>query len=168
MAAPEFGAEEQENADTLIGLALREDWGDDGDITSKATISRSASVNVVARRPGVLAGLPILVRLCWRMEPASMSNFFVKTEIGCGRANCVARITGLERTLLAVKRIALNFLQRLSGVATLTALYVERVKDTGVFIFDTRKTTPGWRRLEKYAVLCGGSQTIVLGCSTQS
>jgi nicotinate-nucleotide pyrophosphorylase (carboxylating) len=160
MLAPKFGAEEEENVDILITLALREDLGEVGDITSKATIPASdlGKGDLVARRPGVVAGLPILARLCGRMQPALHCELFRQDGDRVRPGDRIARVTGNERTLLSFERVALNFLQRLSGVATLTALYVERVKDTGAEIVDTRKTTPGWRRLEKYAVRCGGGR----------
>ena len=112
--------------------------------------------NVVARREGVVAGLPgaettlaaVNPRLCWlpRMEDGQRVD----------EGMCVGTIEGPARGLLAAERILLNLLGRLSGIATLTRQYVDAVAGTRARIYDTRKTTPGWRRLEKYAVRCGG------------
>jgi nicotinate-nucleotide pyrophosphorylase (carboxylating) len=153
-----FGAIERRNLDVLIGLALAEDLGDSGDLTSRATIPRQArgAAELVARAPGILAGLPVVER--------------VATEFGLGEqwlpcltdgdpvepGSVIARLAGPIWSLLVFERTALNFLQRLSGIATLTARFVAAVAGTRARIYDTRKTTPGWRALEKYAVRCGG------------
>ncbi|WP_422929859.1 carboxylating nicotinate-nucleotide diphosphorylase [Singulisphaera sp. PoT] len=155
-----FGSAEIGNAQALIRMALDEDLGTIGDLTGNATIPESArgKVRFVARSQGVLAGLPVVELLAhhfglhsgWRGLLHDGDRLEPKSEI--------ARVEGSMRALLAMERTALNFLQRLSGVATLTSRYVQAVAGTRAAILDTRKTTPGWRSLEKYAVRCGGGR----------
>jgi nicotinate-nucleotide pyrophosphorylase (carboxylating) len=160
MTVPRYGTDEAKNAETLIALALNEDWDSIGDITSNATIPASASgeAHVVARQTGVICGLPILEQLCGtpdvRIDCELRSHDGDTVDAG----DQVARLFGNQRRILAIERVALNFLQRLSGIATLTGQYVWEVSETRAVILDTRKTTPGWRFLEKYAVRCGGGQ----------
>jgi nicotinate-nucleotide pyrophosphorylase (carboxylating) len=151
--------------DALVGLALTEDLGEQGDITGNATIPSDAqgSAWIVSRQEGVVAGLPIVARLAARM---GMGGGFIPsvadgTPIKPGSR--VANVFGRMRTLLAFERTALNFLQHLSGIATLTARYVAEVAGTKAIILDTRKTLPGWRLLEKYAVRCGGGYNHRIG-----
>ena len=164
-AAPGFGPSERANAESLIALAVAEDLGESGDLTSIATIPAEAqgSASFVARADGVLAGLPLIEMLArvfglqggWTPSLADGQRLAPGSRIG--------RLRGSMRSILAMERIALNFLQRLSGVATRTAQFVERVEGTRAAILDTRKTTPGWRHLEKYAVRCGGGQNHRMG-----
>ena len=142
----------------LIALALTEDLGQVGDITSTATIPSHArgAARLVARSSGVLAGLPVVERLVAEFE---LSEHWEPHRADGDRlepGSLIARLAGPMRSLLAMERTALNFLQRLSGIATLTARFVAAVAGTRAAIYDTRKTTPGWRALEKYAVRCGG------------
>ncbi len=154
----DFGERERRNALTLISLSTVEDLGEAGDITSTTTIPSDAqgTACLVARSPGVLAGLPVVEQLVAHFgltphwEPTRMDGDRIE------RGDVIARLAGPMRALLAWERTALNFLQRLSGIATLTARYVAAVAGTRAAIYDTRKTTPGWRALEKYAVRCGG------------
>jgi nicotinate-nucleotide pyrophosphorylase (carboxylating) len=142
----------------LLRLALQEDLGSSGDCTTMALVPESAMgrAELVARQEGVVAGLPaaetalaeIDPRVHW--EPSSADGDVVPPG---GR---LARVSGPAGSLLAAERIVLNLLGRLSGIATLTRRYVEAVCGTKARIFDTRKTVPAWRRLEKYAVRCGG------------
>ena len=160
-----FGEAEVWNAGTLIDLALAEDLGQVGDTTSTATIPSQAQgcAQFVARAPGVLAGLPVVERLVdlfqlrtgWRPHRSDGQRL--------EKGDVIADISGPVRSILALERTALNFLQRLSGIATLTARFVERVEGTPAAIYDTRKTTPGWRVLEKYAVRCGGGRNHRMG-----
>lgn len=155
-----YGELERRNLEALLPLALAEDLAQVGDITSNATIPSHArgSARLVARAPGVLAGLPVAERLAaefdlvahWKTSRADGDRL----EPGV----TVARVDGPVRSLLAMERTLLNFLQRLSGIATLTARYVAATAGTRAAIYDTRKTTPGWRALEKYAVRCGGGR----------
>jgi nicotinate-nucleotide pyrophosphorylase (carboxylating) len=154
----DFGATEQRAAERLVALALEEDLGKGGDITSVATIPEHArgAARLVARSPGVLAGLPVVERLAVALELSGGWQPCRCDGEALARGELIARVAGSMRTLLAMERAALNFLQRLSGIATLTAQFVAAVAGTRALIYDTRKTTPGWRALEKYAVRCGG------------
>jgi nicotinate-nucleotide pyrophosphorylase (carboxylating) len=142
---------------TIVRNALDEDAAA-SDISSIATIisDRRARCSIVAREAGVICGIP-LVREAFRQRDARVS---VRSTVRDGRevsaSTPVIFVTGHARGLLSAERVALNFLQRLSGIASLTRKYVKAVKGTDAKILDTRKTTPGWRRLEKYAVRAGG------------
>jgi nicotinate-nucleotide pyrophosphorylase (carboxylating) len=153
-----FGERERRDLELLIAQALAEDLGQPGDITSAATIPRDArgSVSVVARAAGVLAGMPAIERLLVPFELTPGWEPHLADGAPLGRGSVVARISGPMRSILAMERTALNFLQHLSGIATLTARFVAAVAGTRALIYDTRKTTPAWRSLEKYAVRCGG------------
>jgi nicotinate-nucleotide pyrophosphorylase (carboxylating) len=142
---------------TIVRDALAED-GADQDMTTIATIvsDRRARGAIIAREAGVIAGIP-LAREAFRQRDARAS---VRAAVRDGQRvtarTPVMFVTSHARALLSAERVALNFMQHLSGIATLTARYVEAVRGTGARILDTRKTTPGWRRLEKYAVRAGG------------
>lgn len=155
-----FEAVEEANADTLIALALAEDLGEAGDVTSAATIPAGlrGSARFVTRSEGVVSGLRVIERLVERV--GLQAGFSMQAGDGARVApgEVLATVSGPMRSILGIERIALNFLQRLSGVATLTSKYVARVAGTKAQILDTRKTTPGWRYLEKYAVRCGGGK----------
>jgi nicotinate-nucleotide pyrophosphorylase (carboxylating) len=153
-----FGEIERRNADTLIGLAIDEDLGDVGDITSAALLPGDAfgSVRLVARSQGVLAGLPVVERLLAKFELDKHWHPLLGDGNRLEPGATIARLDGPMTVLLAFERPALNFLQHLSGVATVTERFVAAVAGTRAVIMDTRKTTPGWRALEKYAVRCGG------------
>ena len=158
MNLPDFGAPELANARALVDLALAEDLGERGDVTAAATIParEPGSARFVARSPGVVAGLPVAALVAITLDPDL--RFAATRDDGdrVATGDVLATIAGPMRSLLAAERTMLNFLQRLSGVATLTARFVTEVAGTNAVILDTRKTTPGWRRLEKYAVRCGG------------
>jgi nicotinate-nucleotide pyrophosphorylase (carboxylating) len=142
----------------VIRAALTEDLGAAGDITSQACIAADARLAgaFVVRRPGIVAGLAC-ARLAVRMlDPAARFEALAADGEAVAAGAALARVEGDARALLAAERVALNLLCRLSGVATLTAAYVAAVAGTGARIVDTRKTTPGLRGLEKYAVRCGG------------
>lgn len=159
----EFGTAERTNAETLIDLALAEDLGAAGDLTSLATIPADAvaAASIVARREGVLAGLPIGEMLAARFAVAFDARVHDGVRLAPGME--VATLRGPTRAILAMERTSLNFIQRLSGVATLTDRFVTAVAGTKAQILDTRKTTPGWRALEKYAVRCGGGRNYRIG-----
>ncbi len=142
----------------LVRQALGEDIGS-GDVTTLATVPESASASAVmrAREPLVVAGLALAETAF--AEVSSSVRVRRELEDGSRAASgaTLLRVEGPARALLSAERVALNFVQRLSGVATLASRFVEAVKGTSAKILDTRKTTPGWRRLEKYAVACGGA-----------
>ncbi len=141
-----------------VRRALKEDLGRAGDITSAATIpaGKKAKAKLVARKAGVLAGLACAAQ-SFRAIDADVS-FRAKTRDGAKLAvgETVAEIEGSAIGILSGERVALNFVGHLSGIATLTAAYVAKIAHTGAKILDTRKTIPGLRALEKYAVRCGG------------
>lgn len=141
----------------LVQDALDEDVADH-DITTVATVlaGHQARARLVARTPGVVSGVPLALAT-FRLVDAEIS-IRVDAEDGTSVVGgaAVLFLSGRARGLLTAERTALNFLQRLSGIATLTHQYVLAVAGTAVKIVDTRKTTPGWRALEKYAVRCGG------------
>jgi len=143
--------------DQLIDLALAEDLPA-GDITTEALIPEAAMARAVflAKQHGVLAGIEVAARVFFRLD--SRVEFVTRLEDGkeFEPGQVLAEVSGRAVTLLKGERTALNFLQRLSGVASLTRSFVEATRGTKARILDTRKTTPGWRQLEKYAVRMGG------------
>ncbi|MFI5355741.1 MAG: carboxylating nicotinate-nucleotide diphosphorylase [Opitutales bacterium] len=143
--------------DHLIDLALEEDAGL-GDVTSRAIFParHRSRAFIEARQEMVICGLEVAARVFARVDPALKVRLVARDGARVRPGAVVLRVEGPTATLLTAERTALNFLQRLSGVATLTRRYVDAVAGTGVRIVDTRKTTPGWRALEKYAVRCGG------------
>jgi nicotinate-nucleotide pyrophosphorylase (carboxylating) len=148
----------------LIKQALKEDLGT-GDITSQFTVPEDAGglALVLAKQDGVLAGIEVCRQVFLAVDPAIKADVQIKDGENVELGQVVLAIQGKTRSILAAERTALNFLQHLSGIATLTARYVEAVKGTRARILDTRKTTPGLRALEKYAVACGGGQNHRMG-----
>ena len=144
--------------DTLIDRALAEDVGT-GDLTSEAVVPEDAraAARIDQRGAGVVAGLKVAETVFRRVDPALRWHPHV-AEGEWRDGGLVAEVAGPARAILRGERVALNFLGRLSGVATLTARYVRAVEGTGARILDTRKTTPGLRALEKQAVLTGGGE----------
>ena len=141
----------------VVETALAEDlaWGD---VTSDALVPAElpATAVMVAKQDGVLAGLAVAAEVFRAVDASSFVELLVEDGEWVESGRELLRVTGRARSLLAAERVALNFVQRLSGTATLTARFVEAVAGTGARIVDTRKTTPGLRLLEKYAVRCGG------------
>ena len=141
-----------------VATALEEDLGGVGDITTNTIIPPDAQgdASIIVRKPGVIAGLDLAAASFKSLDPHVRFTRIVedgsKVEVGA----TIARIAGKTRALLTGERTALNFFGRLSGIATLTAGYVAAVEGTHAKIVETRKTTPGLRALEKYAVRCGG------------
>ncbi|HOX01780.1 MAG TPA: carboxylating nicotinate-nucleotide diphosphorylase [Candidatus Paceibacterota bacterium] len=152
----------------VVRAALAEDVGA-GDVTTLAIIptDRSASARLVARDPLVVAGLEIARLAFLQLDPAVQFQPACADGDKAAAGQALARIDGPARALLTGERVALNFLQRLSGIATLTAQFVAAVAGTRAQILDTRKTTPGWRALEKYAVRCGGGRNHRFGLYDQ-
>jgi nicotinate-nucleotide pyrophosphorylase (carboxylating) len=142
----------------MLRLAVREDLGRAGDATSKALILKGAmgAADVVARQAGILAGLPAAEIAAHLVDPSLQWMPQVADGQPVAPGDGVASLAGPVRSILAAERLVLNLLTRLSGIATLTRRYVDAVAGTRARIYDTRKTTPGWRRLEKYAVRMGG------------
>jgi len=140
-----------------VRAALAEDIGT-GDVTSLATVPASARAHarLVAKAQGIIAGTAAAETVFRAVDPAVVTTLHVADGAHVGSGDLVLEVAGLARSLLAAERTALNFLGRLSGVATLTAQYVAAVAGTRARIIDTRKTTPGWRALEKSAVRAGG------------
>ena len=140
-----------------VRAALAEDIGA-GDVTTLATVPASVRIVAVmrAREPLVIAGLAFAVAAFRKLSPRVHIKLLGKDGQPSQAGDGLLKISGPARAILSAERVALNFVQRLSGVATLTAEYVARLKGTRAKILDTRKTTPGWRRFEKYAVACGG------------
>ncbi|HUD48160.1 MAG TPA: carboxylating nicotinate-nucleotide diphosphorylase [Candidatus Baltobacteraceae bacterium] len=141
----------------LVRAALREDIGE-GDVTTLATVPAEmmAAAVMVAREPLVVCGLEVAEAVFHEASPAIQIQPACQDGKRAARGQTLLRLRGPARGLLAGERVALNFVQRLSGIATLTARFVEAVAGTRALILDTRKTTPGLRRLEKYAVTQGG------------
>ena len=145
--------------DALIRAALAEDLGQGVDVTSVATVpaEHRAIMDLTARAAGVVAGLPVAGRV-FELESDGDSIVELAREDGdrVARGDVVLTVTGRTRSLLVCERTALNLLCQLSGVATATAAWVDALAGSGARVRDTRKTTPGMRALEKYAVRCGG------------
>ena len=143
--------------DALIGRAIAEDVGR-GDVTTESTVAPelSWSACIVARAAGVVAGLPIAARTFVLVEPRVDFVALVVDGTAVAAGTVLAKLSGPARGLLTGERVALNFLSRLSGIATLTRKYVDAVGSSPARIVDTRKTTPGLRALERYAVRAGG------------
>lgn len=141
----------------LIDLALEEDAGL-GDVTSRAIFSpkhRSRAI-IDAKQDVVICGLELAAAVFTRVDAALEVKLLVQDGAVVKRGAAVLRVEGPTGSLLTAERTALNFLQRLTGIATLASEFADAVKGTGVRVVDTRKTTPGFRALEKYAVRCGG------------
>lgn len=152
---------DQQTADDcrqIIRLAVREDLGRGLDLTTVAMVPREArgGAAVVARRSGVIAGLPAAELVLDEMNIDAEWEPLVADGTQVTDGTILAHVRGSTRDLLTSERIVLNLLGRLCGIATSTRRYVNAVAGTPTRIYDTRKTTPGWRRMEKYAVRCGG------------
>ncbi|HYC51035.1 MAG TPA: carboxylating nicotinate-nucleotide diphosphorylase [Gemmatimonadaceae bacterium] len=141
----------------LVRSALDEDQAFN-DITTIATVvsDRRARATLVARGNGTIAGIPCALEAFRQLDPKGTMRVEREDGARASKGDPIIFVTGHARGLLAAERVALNFMQRLSGIATLTAKFVDAVSGTKARILDTRKTTPGWRRLEKYAVRAGG------------
>lgn len=148
-----------ERVDHLIDLALEEDLPA-GDITTEAIVPPDLSANAVflAKEDGVLAGIEVAAKVFQKVDSAISFKKIKDDGQEFKKGEILAEVKGRAASLLKAERTALNFLQRLSGIATLTRAFVREVSGTKVVILDTRKTTPGWRHLEKYAVRMGGGQ----------
>ncbi|OGW82636.1 MAG: nicotinate-nucleotide diphosphorylase (carboxylating) [Omnitrophica bacterium GWA2_52_8] len=142
----------------LIRLALTEDIGN-GDVTARALLPRrpqTATAVVIAKQSGIFCGEPLVRYLCRFVRPRLNVRFFVRDGAAFGRNQKLFLLKGRLTSLLAAERVLLNFLGRLTGITTLTRSFVKLARRRGVAVYDTRKTTPLWRELEKYAVKTGG------------
>ena len=149
----------EKQLDKVIDLALAEDLAA-GDVTTDALIppDLSGEAALLVKEKGVLAGIEVAARVFQRVGPSLHVEVLVQDGAPVSPGDIAGRITGSVSGILKAERTALNFLQRLSGVASLTTQYVAEVAGTRAGIYDTRKTTPGLRALEKYAVRMGGGQ----------
>jgi len=152
--------------DQIILLALQEDIGH-GDLTTDSItpVRLQAAAKIQAQEDAVLCGLEVAARVFQLLDPGIQFQASACDGERVPAGKVVAEITGSARALLTAERTALNFLQRLSGIATQVSQYVELVQGTKARLVDTRKTTPGHRDLEKYAVRCGGGQNHRFGLS---
>ena len=148
---------DQAHLERTVAGALTED-GAYNDLTTIATIlsDRRARAMIVAKEAGVIAGVPLALEAFRQLDSKISIRVDLEDGARVSPGTPVLFCTGHARALLSAERVALNFMQRLSGIATTTARYVDAVKGTRARILDTRKTTPGWRQLEKYAVRAGG------------
>ncbi len=145
----------------MVERALAEDFGNSGDITARLLVPESAAGSLVmrARETGVIAGMQAAQMTYDLVDPTVKFETLSPTGSSVEAGDIIARVSGPSRSLLSAERVALNFLGRMSGVATLTSKYVELISGTSARIAATRKTTPGLRALEKQAVLAGGGFT---------
>ena len=149
----------QELITRLVRAALAEDVGS-GDVTTLATVPEHATARaaMMAREELVVCGLALAAAAFKEVSPEVLVQCFAQDGARLQRGEKLLEVSGPARALLTGERVALNLVQRLSGVATVAARFAEAVRGTNAVILDTRKTTPGWRELEKYAVRCGGAR----------
>jgi nicotinate-nucleotide pyrophosphorylase (carboxylating) len=147
-----------------VRAALAEDLGG-GDVTTLATVPPAAKSAALmrAREPLVVAGIQFAEMAFKQLSPKIKIERCVRDGRRVQAGDSLLKISGPSRAILSAERVALNFIQRLSGVATATAQFADAVKGSPAKILDTRKTTPGWRRFEKYAVACGGGKNHRIG-----
>lgn len=151
--------------DAFVASTFAEDLGEGGDITSAAVIPESARFRGVmdSRDAIVVAGMPIAEAFFRAMDPKVVIETLVEDGDSVPAGTDLMRLTGLARSMLTAERSALNTVQHLSGIATMTRQYVDEIAGTGVTLLDTRKTIPGLRALEKYATRMGGAQNHRMG-----
>jgi nicotinate-nucleotide pyrophosphorylase (carboxylating) len=160
----ESGFPREEWVDSLVRQALAEDVGS-RDVSTAISVDPAAigRGDLVSRDNGVVAGLPLLKMVYGQVDPDVSVESVVSDGTPVGPGSVVARLDGPVASILTGERTALNFLQNLGGIASLTALYVAEVAGTSCRVLDTRKTLPGYRSLAKYAVLCGGGHNHRMG-----
>ena len=159
---------DQDDVRALVELALKEDLGAEGDVTARILPeTATAHGDVVARVDGTIAGLPLAAAVLARVEPRARWDARVRDGTRVKKQDVLARVEGPARGVLAAERTLLNFLQRLSGIATATRRFADAVAGTGAKVYDTRKTPPGWRTLAKYAVRMGGGANHRIGLFDQ-
>ena len=142
---------------STVAAALAEDVGT-GDITTEVTVPAGlkATGRFVSRAPGIVAGLPLVAEVYRTLDPSLVVTCSLEDGANCEPGDVLCEVTGAARAILTGERVALNFVQHLSGIATRTAMFVSLTTGYKARIVDTRKTTPGLRSLEKYAVRAGG------------
>ncbi len=147
----------QYKLDEIIRIALEEDIGS-GDITTLATVDEEKQTEgmFIAKEDGVICGLPVVKRVFEMIDAEIKLELFIREGEYVKKGSCFAKVSGRARNILTGERVALNFLQRMSGIATQTRKAADLIQGTKAVICDTRKTTPGLRILEKYAVRTGG------------
>ncbi|MEQ1842428.1 MAG: carboxylating nicotinate-nucleotide diphosphorylase [Verrucomicrobiales bacterium] len=150
---------------TLISLALEEDLGGIGDLTSLNFVDEShrSLGRIVSRESAVVSGTEVARRVCAAVSPELHFSSVIADGEEAGKGQVVAILRGPTRLVLTAERTVLNFMQRLSGIATVTRTYKNEISHTGAKLLDTRKTTPGWRELEKAAVVHGGGTNHRMG-----
>ncbi|QDV18496.1 Nicotinate-nucleotide pyrophosphorylase [carboxylating] [Gimesia panareensis] len=160
-----FSQLHQDAARTLIKLSLAEDLQQTGDLTCQALIEETdqAEIQIVARQAGILAGSPITTLIFEELDSQVVCEHHLADGAALEPGSVISTCSGPLASLLTGERTVLNFLTHLCGVASQTAQYVEAVKGTNACILDTRKTLPGWRVLEKYAVAAGGGTNHRMG-----
>jgi nicotinate-nucleotide pyrophosphorylase (carboxylating) len=146
--------------DDVVRRALAEDLGETGDVTSALVVPADmlCEAVVVARAPGVVAGIPVAERVFAEVDPSISAGWHVEDGATVGAGAVLGEVEGPARSVLSAERVALNFFTHLSGVATLTRAYVDACAGTASAVLSTRKTLPGLRALERYAVQCGGGR----------
>ena len=160
-----YDLETAESAITLIDLAHREDLSQGVDLSSEIMIDPEAtgSAQIVARETGIACGLCLITPILDRFNANVEVEFQLSDGDKVEKDQTVVEFRGNAQDILRAERTVLNFIGRLSGIATLTNNFMAEIQGTGAKVFDTRKTTPGWRRLEKYAVRCGGGENHRMG-----
>lgn len=153
---------------SIIDLSLEEDFGPAGDVTAPiAPDNRQSTAVIVAREDGIVCGLPIAKEVFRRVDASLRFRQSCDDGDSVKAGDALATLKGSAHSILAGERTALNFMQRLSGISTLTRQYVDAVSGTEAKVLDTRKTLPGWRLLSKYAVHCGGGTNHRMGLYDQ-
>lgn len=150
---------------SLIHMALDEDLGDRGDVTSRSTLPPQKRIHgrITAKASGVIAGLDLVPEVYRQVDPTVLVTVSAVDGMPVNPGTVICEVEGNAISVLTGERVAINFLQHLSGIATLTARFVEAIRGTKAVILDTRKTTPGFRMLEKHAVRMGGAQNHRIG-----
>jgi len=154
-----------EDLSRLVRMAIQEDLGRTADLTTMALVppGKQGRAAIVARKPGIASGIDLIEAMLQEMDAPIQVEMLVGDSEPFAATKQLAVLTGDSRSLLTCERTILNFLGRLCGIATSTGQFVSEIRGYSSRIYDTRKTTPGWRRLEKYAVRCGGGHTHRLG-----
>ena len=159
-----FTEENYKQIDQLIEMAFFEDLKETGDVTSEAIFkNESTEAVVIAKGEGIICGLVLAERIAHKIDPELKFAFFKKDGEEVSKKDIIFLVEGKTGSILKIERVLLNFLGKLSGISSRTNLYVTALKGTNIKILDTRKTTPGYRMLEKYAVKQGGGENHRIG-----